>query len=42
MSAWITVIGIGEDGMEGLSTSRIALIEKAEVLVAGERHHCMS
>jgi precorrin-6B C5,15-methyltransferase / cobalt-precorrin-6B C5,C15-methyltransferase len=41
MSAWITVIGIGEDGVEGLSTSRIALIKDAEVLIAGERHHYM-
>ena len=40
MSAWITVIGIGEDGVEGLSPSCIALVQKAEVLVAGERHHC--
>ena len=40
MSAWITVIGIGEDGVDGLSTARTALIEKAEVLIAGERHHC--
>ena len=39
MSAWITVIGIGEDGMEGLDPSRIALIEKADVLIAGVRHH---
>jgi precorrin-6Y C5,15-methyltransferase (decarboxylating) len=40
MSAWITVIGIGEDGMEGLSPPRIALVQKAEVLIAGGRHHC--
>jgi len=40
MSAWITVIGIGEDGVEGLSAARIALIEGAEVLIGGERHHC--
>ncbi len=39
MSAWITVVGIGEDGIEGLSAARIALIEKAEVLIGGERHH---
>lgn len=38
-SAWITVIGIGEDGMKGLSASSIALVKKAEVLIAGERHH---
>ena len=40
MSAWITVVGIGENGLEGLSPDCVALIQKAEVLVAGERHHC--
>ena len=40
MSAWITVIGIGEDGMEGLSSSCIAMVQNAEVLIAGKRHHC--
>jgi precorrin-6Y C5,15-methyltransferase (decarboxylating) len=39
MSAWITVIGIGEDGLEGLSAARLALINAADVLIGGERHH---
>ena len=39
MSAWITVIGIGEDGIDGLSPARLTLIEGAEVLIGGERHH---
>ena len=39
MSAWITVIGIGEDGMDGLSPSCVSLVQKAEVLIAGKRHH---
>ena len=39
MSAWITVIGIGEDGLEGLSAVRLAQIEVADVLIGGERHH---
>ncbi len=39
MSAWITVIGIGEDGLEGLSAVRLAQIEAADVLIGGERHH---
>ena len=38
MNAWITVVGIGEDGMEGLSSECIAIIKKAEVLITGERH----
>ena len=40
MSAWITVIGMGEDGMQGLSSHCISMIQKAEVIFAGERHHC--
>ncbi len=38
MSAWITVIGFGEDGLDGLSPAARALIDSAEVLVGGERH----
>jgi len=39
MSAWITVIGIGEEGLEGLNATRLAQINAAEVLIGGERHH---
>ena len=38
MSAWITVVGFGEDGLDGLSPAARALIDGAEVLVGGERH----
>ena len=38
MSVWLTVIGIGEDGLDGLSAAARALVESAEVLVGGERH----
>lgn len=38
MSAWITIIGIGEDGLEGLSPDHRKLVETAEVLVGGARH----
>lgn len=34
----ITVIGIGEDGLEGVSPVARALVDGAEVLVGGERH----
>lgn len=34
----ITVVGIGEDGLEGLSPAARALVDGAEVLVGGERH----
>lgn len=38
MSAWLAVIGIGEDGVAGLSGTARALIDSAELLVGGERH----
>jgi len=34
----IAVVGIGEDGIEGLSPAARALIDGAEVLIGGERH----
>lgn len=41
MSVWLTVLGIGDDGIEGLPASTRALIAGAELLVGGERHHAM-
>ena len=38
MSARITVVGIGEDGLDGLTPKARGLIDEAEVLVGGERH----
>ena len=38
---WLRVIGIGEDGLDGLSTSARALVESAEVLIGGARHLAM-
>lgn len=38
MSAWLAVIGIGEDGLQGLSAAARALIDAAELVVGGERH----
>jgi precorrin-6Y C5,15-methyltransferase (decarboxylating) len=38
MSAWLTVVGLGEDGMDGLGAAARACIDGAEVLVGGERH----
>ena len=35
---WLSVIGIGEDGMTGLGSTARALVENAEVLVGGSRH----
>ncbi len=36
---WITVVGIGEDGLEGLAPAIRTLVETCDVLVGGERHH---
>ncbi|MBV8505639.1 MAG: precorrin-6y C5,15-methyltransferase (decarboxylating) subunit CbiE [Alphaproteobacteria bacterium] len=41
MKPWLAVIGIGEDGIAGLSPAARTLIETAEVLVGGARHFGM-
>jgi precorrin-6Y C5,15-methyltransferase (decarboxylating) len=41
VTAWLTVIGIGDDGLDGLSQAARALIGTAEVLVGGTRHLAM-
>jgi precorrin-6B C5,15-methyltransferase / cobalt-precorrin-6B C5,C15-methyltransferase len=41
VSAWLAVVGIGEDGLAGLSVAARTLIDTAEVLVGGDRHHAM-
>ncbi|MBL8834743.1 MAG: precorrin-6y C5,15-methyltransferase (decarboxylating) subunit CbiE [Alphaproteobacteria bacterium] len=38
MSAWLSIIGLGEDGLSGLSPVARALIDGAELIVGGERH----
>jgi precorrin-6Y C5,15-methyltransferase (decarboxylating) len=35
---WLSIIGIGEDGLDGLSPAARRLVEGAEVLIGGERH----
>jgi len=35
---WLSIIGIGEDGLDGISSPARALIEEATTLVGGERH----
>jgi precorrin-6Y C5,15-methyltransferase (decarboxylating) len=39
MSAWLDIIGIGEDGVDGLSAQAHEALSKAEVIVGGDRHH---
>jgi precorrin-6Y C5,15-methyltransferase (decarboxylating) len=41
MRPWLTVIGIGDDGLAGLAPAVRALIESAEIIVGGARHLAM-
>ncbi|MGR3465182.1 precorrin-6y C5,15-methyltransferase (decarboxylating) subunit CbiE [Limimaricola sp.] len=36
---WLHVVGIGEDGMDGLLPATRAVVEAAEIIVGGDRHH---
>ena len=38
---WLSVIGIGEDGLEGLGGRARSLVDGAEILVGGTRHLAM-
>ncbi len=40
-SPWLSVIGIGEDGLEGLSASARALLDAADIVAGGDRHLAM-
>lgn len=42
MSAWLHIVGIGEDGMDGLTPATRAVVEAAEIIIGGERHHALS
>ncbi|MCZ0813259.1 precorrin-6y C5,15-methyltransferase (decarboxylating) subunit CbiE [Roseovarius sp. EGI FJ00037] len=39
---WLHVVGIGEDGMEGLLPATRAVVEAAEIIIGGERHHALA
>ena len=39
---WLTIVGIGEDGMEGLLPAARRALEEAEVIIGGDRHHRLS
>ena len=36
---WLHVVGIGEDGLDGLVPATRAVVEAAEVILGGGRHH---
>ncbi len=38
MKRWLAIVGIGEDGVEGLTASARTLIANAELVVGGARH----
>jgi len=39
---WLHIVGIGEDGMDGLTPASRTVVEAAEVIVGGDRHHELS
>lgn len=41
MAPWLSVVGLGEDGLAGLSPAARALVDAAEVLIGGARHLAM-
>ena len=42
ITPWLHIVGIGEDGMDGLTPATRAVVEAAEVIVGGERHHALA
>ncbi len=36
---WLHIVGIGEDGLDGLTPATRAVVDAAEVIVGGTRHH---
>jgi precorrin-6B C5,15-methyltransferase / cobalt-precorrin-6B C5,C15-methyltransferase len=42
MTPWLHIVGMGEDGMDGLSAATRAVVEAAEVIIGGHRHHRLS
>jgi precorrin-6B C5,15-methyltransferase / cobalt-precorrin-6B C5,C15-methyltransferase len=41
VTPWLSVVGIGEDGLDGISGAARALVMTAELLVGGRRHLAM-
>ncbi|MEM9786965.1 MAG: precorrin-6y C5,15-methyltransferase (decarboxylating) subunit CbiE [Pseudomonadota bacterium] len=39
---WLHIVGIGEDGMQGLVPATRAVVEAAEVIIGGDRHHTLA
>ena len=41
MTPWLSVVGIGEEGIAALNPPARALVDDAEVLIGGTRHLAM-
>ncbi|MGR3321872.1 MAG: precorrin-6y C5,15-methyltransferase (decarboxylating) subunit CbiE [Pseudooceanicola sp.] len=39
---WLHIVGIGEEGMDGLIPATRAVVEAAEIIIGGDRHHRLS
>ena len=39
---WLHIIGIGEDGFDGLTPATRTVIETAEIIIGGDRHHTLA
>ena len=42
MTPWLHIIGIGEDGVAGLSSAARTVLEQAETIIGGDRHHALA
>jgi precorrin-6Y C5,15-methyltransferase (decarboxylating) len=42
MKPWLTIVGIGDDGLAGLAPATRAIVETAEVILGGRRHLAMA
>ncbi len=41
MTAWLHIIGIGEDGLDGLTATARSCIASADYIIGGKRHHAL-
>ncbi|MFT6169182.1 MAG: precorrin-6Y C5,15-methyltransferase (decarboxylating) [Celeribacter sp.] len=42
MSAWLHIIGLGDNGLDSLTPATRAVLEGADVIVGAERHHALT
>ncbi|MCF6444915.1 precorrin-6y C5,15-methyltransferase (decarboxylating) subunit CbiE [Nereida sp. MMG025] len=39
---WLHIVGFGEDGFDGLTPATRAVVEAAEIIIGGDRHHTLA